>query len=597
MPESERKPIDTLSRFADAVRRDPDRVAVYGGEHVLTFAELDAATARLAGALAARGVGRGDRVGVCLGRGARLVVALLAVWRAGAAYVPLDPRYPLDRLEFMAGDAGIRALITDRDAEFRPVGVACIDPDEADEAPLPGEELSPSDAAYTVFTSGSTGRPKAVAVTRGGVASLLLALEEFGAYDREPRVVGWNASVAFDASVQQWARVCRGDTVVVLDEEDRKDPERLAALIDRRAVTDLDLTPSHWLLLRSTLLEPRAGRGPLRLFMGGEPVPEQTWREIAAAYEAGVIEGLNLYGPTECTVDSTAAWIIGKAPTIGSALPRTSLFVLDETLREVQPGAEGELYIAGPRLALGYVGRAGLTGTRFVANPFGEPGSRMYRTGDLVRAASDGTLDFLGRGDRQVKFRGYRMELGEIESVLAAHPDVANAVVLVRGDAASGDRLAAYCVPGNADASPSPDLLREHCAKSLPDFMVPTDYAVIGSLPLTVNGKLDVSALIEATRRPERAENAAAPENESARLIAEVWSEVLGRPRLNADDDFFALGGHSLLALRAVARLKKQLGVSIAVKDIYRHPRLGDLAGHVEALGQAQAAAAREVKA
>jgi len=596
MPDSDRKPTDVLRRFAAAVHADPDRVAVRGGDHALTFAELEAASAGLAEVLVAHGVGRGDRVGVSLARGTRLVVALLAVWRAGAAYVPLDPRHPRERLEFMAADADIRALITERGSGFRPAGIECFDPDETlgahERVALPGDELSPLDPAYTMFTSGSTGRPKAVAVTRGGVASLLSALEEFGAYDRGPRVVAWNASVAFDASVQQWARVCRGDTVVVLDEEDRKDPERLTALIDRWSVTDLDLTPSHWQLLRSTLLRRRPGGTALRLFMGGEPVPEHTWREIAAARDAGVLEGLNLYGPTECTVDSTTAWIAGKSPTIGGALPRCELFVLDESLHAVPPGTEGELYIGGSRVALGYLNRPGLTAGRFVANPFGEPGSRIYRTGDVVRAGADGTLEFLGRGDRQVKFRGYRIELGEIEAVLTGHPDVLGAVVLLRGEEVSGDRLAAYCVPADG-AAPTAEALREHASASLPDYMVPTDFAVIERLPLTVNGKLDVAALLEAARPSDGSDAQAGtlPESESERLLAEVWSEVLGRPSLSVDDDFFALGGHSLLALRAVGRLRRQLGVSIAVKDVYRYPRLGDLAGYVEGLGPVAAAA------
>ncbi|MBR7826933.1 non-ribosomal peptide synthetase [Actinospica sp. MGRD01-02] len=593
MPDSDRKPTDVLRRFAAAVHADPDRVAVRGGDRALTFADLDAASAGLAAALVARGIGRGERVGVSLARGARLVVALLAVWRAGAAYVPLDPSHPRERLEFMAEDAGIRALIATEGSGFRPADVECLDADKTPAAHervgLPGDSLSPLDLAYVMFTSGSTGRPKAVAVTRGGVASLLSALEEFGAYEREPRVVAWNASAAFDASVQQWARVCRGDTIVVLDEEDRKDPERLKALIDRWSVTDLDLTPSHWQLLRSTLLSRRPEGAPLRLFMGGEPVSEHTWQEITAARDA--VEGLNLYGPTECTVDSTAAWIAGGSPTIGGALPRGDVFVLDETLCAVPAGTAGELYIGGSRVALGYLNRPGLTAGRFVANPFGEPGSRLYRTGDVVRAAADGTLEFLGRSDRQVKFRGYRIELGEIEGVLTGHPEVLGAVALIRSEEVSGERLAAYCVPAEGMA-PTAEALREHAAASLPDFMVPTDFAVIEQLPLTVNGKLDVAALIAAARPSQGPDTQAGtlPESASERLLAEVWSEVLGRPSLSVDDDFFALGGHSLLALRAVGRLKRQLGVSIAVKDVYRYPRLGDLAGYVEELGQAGAA-------
>ena len=588
---------DPLRLFERAVRTTPDRTAVCGADGELTFAALDAATARLAASLTSHGVIRGDRVGVCLPRGSRLVVALLAVWRAGAAYVPLDPRYPHDRLAFMAEDAAIRVLIAEPGC-WAPDGVPVVapgdltgepDPRPSCAHPAPGAAASPLDLAYTIFTSGTTGRPKAVAVTRGGVAALIAALEDFGAYDATPRVVGWNASVAFDASVQQWVRVCRGDTVVVIGEDDRTDPERMRALLDRHAVTDLDLTPSHWELLRTALLPGRAG-GALRLFMGGEPVPERTWRELAGAADDGILETLNLYGPTECTVDATTTWITGDRPHIGHALPGLCGYVLDGQLRQVPDGADGELYIAGPQLAQGYLNRRELTATRFVADPYGRPGARMYRTGDVVRRTPGGALEFVGRADRQVKFRGYRIELSEIESVLRTHPGLAGVAVLVRGHEVSGDHLVAYCVPSGA-ALPPPAELLAHAARQLPDFMVPTDVVALQRLPLTVNGKLDTAALADAwppvtapapVGQSDPAGQPAASASE--RLIASVWSEVLGREQVALDDNFFALGGHSLLALRAVARLKKDLGVAVAVRDVYRHPRLSDLAGYVDAL-------------
>ncbi|MFJ5548550.1 amino acid adenylation domain-containing protein [Streptomyces sp. NPDC093225] len=583
------QPLDALARFLRAARSHPDRPAVHGTDGSLTFAALEERTRLLAGALIARGVTPGDRVGIHLERGAQLVVALLATWRAGAAYVPLDRAYPHERLAFMAEEAGIQVLVAGEgaDTRFAPAGVEVVDPAApGPSAAVPVDDLPAADAAaYVIFTSGSTGRPKGVAATRAGVASLISALEEFGAYAPEPRTVAWNASVSFDASVQQWARVCRGDSVVVLDEEVRKDPERLTELLDEHGVTDLDLTPSHWEMLRTALLRPRAdGRVP-RLFMGGEPVPERTWRELSDAAARGVLDALNLYGPTECTVDATAAWIIGEGPHIGDALPGNRLHVLDGEGRQVPDGEAGELYIAGPRLALGYVNQPELTAERFPTDPFGAPGERMYRTGDLVRRTPHG-LEFLGRADRQVKFRGYRMELGEIEHALAAHPDVATAVVVVRpADAAdAGDRLVAYLVPA-AGAPTAPALLRKHAAQSLPEFMLPSDYVFLGTLPLTPNGKIDTAAL----PAPEAAPVAAAGEGravhtETERLIAGVWSEVLGRPEIGAEDDFFALGGHSLMALRVVGRLKKDLGRPVPVKDVYKHPRLRDLAAYVDGL-------------
>ncbi|MFD8326348.1 non-ribosomal peptide synthetase [Streptomyces lydicus] len=585
MADPGREPLDALVRFRQAVRAHPDRIAVRAGEEALTFAELDRRTGALAGELASLDVARGDRIGVALGRGTRLVVALLAVWRAGAAYVPLDPQYPAERLEFMSRDAGIRALIAAEGTVPHASGVPRLG------EPLPGASSGdvpdapaaappdPRDPAYVLYTSGSTGRPKGVEVSRGGVAALLAALEAAGAYGPPPRVVAWNASVSFDASVQQWARVCRGDTVLVLSDEDRKDPARLAALLDAHGVDDLDLTPSHWELLRTALTAPRAGGRTLRLFMGGEAVPSRTWCEIAGS--AG-LEGWNLYGPTECTVDATAALMTGDTPHLGDALPGGRLYVLDDGLRPVPDGGEGELYLAGPRLAHGYAGRPGLTAERFVADPFGPPGTRMYRTGDRVRRRADGTLAYLGRADRQVKFRGFRMEPGEIEAVLCAHRDVSAATVVVRDEGPAGERLVAYCVPAGG-AVLSAARLREHAAAALPGFMVPSGYVPLDALPLTPNGKLDTAALPQPPDDGGTAERpAAAPDGPFEELIAAVWSEVLGQRRISAEDDFFALGGHSLMALRVVGRLKRNLGVVISVKEVYRHPRLRDLARHVE---------------
>lgn len=559
--------LPALTRFAAAVRRAPDRLAVCGEDAELTFAELDRRTAALAAALASHGIGAGDRVGVALGRGAGLVVALLGVWRSGAAYVPLDPRYPVDRLEFMARDAGIRLLLAPADG-FRPAGVPVVDPNTVPgTAGSPTARPAPAEPAYVIYTSGSTGVPKGVEATHGGVAGLLASLERAGIYAAEPRVVGWNASVSFDASVQQWVRVCRGDTIVVLGDEQRTDATRLPAVFAAHRIQDIDLTPSHWEALRPSLL----AAGQVRLFMGGEPVPDRTWREIV---EAG-LDGVNLYGPTECTVDATAAWLAGERPHIGRPLPGTSAYVLDDQLRPVDDEI-GELYLAGRGVTNGYVNRPGLTAERFVADPFDADGGRMYRTGDRVRRRDDGTLDFVGRVDRQVKIRGYRMELGEIEATVAGHPDVSAAVLTVRQDPALGGQLVAYHVSGGSVSNAA---LREHCAARLPEFMVPTYFVAVERIPLTVHGKVDWAALPEPDLGGGQV---ATPEGPVAGLIADVWSEVLGRDQVGADDDFFALGGHSLVALKVVARLKKEFGIAMRTTEVYQHPRLSDLAAHVE---------------
>ncbi|MFD0405960.1 non-ribosomal peptide synthetase [Kitasatospora sp. NPDC127116] len=566
---------DLLDRLRATVAAHPGRTAVLAGADRLDFAELDRRTAALARALRALGVGRGDRVGVHLGRTADLPVALLAVWRAGAAYVPLDPAYPAERLAFMATDAGLAALIS---ADGLPAaeGVPVLRPDAAADGPDLPAGAHPLDPAYVIHTSGSTGRPKGVEVPRGAVAALVEALEATGAYRAEPGVVGWNASVSFDASVQQWARICRGDTVLVIGEEHRADPARVAALLAEHAVTDLDLTPSHWELLR----EPLAGARVPRLFMGGEPVPEGTWRELAD----GGIDALNLYGPTECTVDAVTAPISGPGPHLGEPLPGVRLHLLDEKLAAVPDGVVGELYLAGPGLAHGYVGRSALTAERFVADPSGGPGARMYRTGDQARRGEGGRLEYVGRVDRQVKLRGYRIELGEVEHALARLTGVQAAAVTVHEPAPGDRRLAGY-VTGAVTAAE----LTERLRATVPAHLVPSVITVLDALPLTPNGKVDLAALPVPVAPAAPAQEAAAGTGGLAEQVAEVWSTVLGVTGVRPTDDFFSLGGHSIAALRVVHLLRRRLGIELQLRHLLDS---ADLAAFTATVGQAAAAGA-----
>ncbi|WP_330297824.1 non-ribosomal peptide synthetase [Streptomyces sp. NBC_00503] len=568
---------DATTRFLQAARTTPDRTAVRGVDGELTFAALERRTAELAGALREHGIGRGDRVGVHLPRTAELVVALLAVWRAGAAYVPLDPSYPQDRLSYMAADSGISLLISaDSAGVALPQGVGTIRTDATGaEAGADAADFTALDPAYVIYTSGSTGLPKGVEVSRGNVASLLAALEENGMYRPEAGVVGWNASVSFDASVQQWARICRGDTLVVLGDAQRSDPVALAALLEENGVTDLDLTPSHWELLREPLAGARAaGRAP-RLFMGGEPVPARTWQEIAS----GSVDALNLYGPTECTVDSTAARITGAGPHIGTALPGVRVQVLDGGLRPVADGVTGEVYVSGPGVAHGYVNRPGLTAERFVADPAGPAGQRMYRTGDLARRTAGGVLEYAGRVDRQIKLRGYRIEPGEIEGALTGHPEVVEGVVTVHEAAPGDQRLIAYVTTGAA--SPTAAGILDHLRSVLPAHMVPAGVTILDALPLTPNGKVDHAALPlpKAAPAPAASDGSAGLEEQ----VAEVWRTVLGLDSVVPEDDFLALGGHSLAALRVVHILRRKLGAELQLRHLLDSRDLAEFTESVRA--------------
>ncbi|WP_046776525.1 non-ribosomal peptide synthetase [Streptomyces yangpuensis] len=572
---------DLLSRLAAVVAAQPGRVAVHAVDGSLDFAALDRRTAGLARALRAAGVRRGDRVGVHLARTADLPVALLAAWRAGAAYVPLDPAYPAERIAFMAADARLAAVVS-ADAEPPvPAGVPVLRPDaQGTEGPAEPFTPHPLDSAYVIYTSGSTGRPKGVEVPHGAVAGLAAALELSGAYRPEPGVVAWNASVSFDASVQQWIRICRGDTLVVIDDTQRAEPTRLVRLLAEHAVTDLDLTPSHWQLLREPLAGAGAGTRVPRLFMGGEPVPARTWRELADAR----IDALNLYGPTECTVDAITTPVTGPGPHLGEPLPGVRAYLLDGRLMPVTTaGAVGELYLAGPGLAHGYPGHPGLTAGRFTADPFAtEPGARMYRTGDQARRSAEGLLEYVGRVDRQVKLRGFRVEIGEVEHALGALAGVTAAAVTLH-EAAPGDhRLAGYVTGAAVRPADLPAELR----RTLPAHMVPSTVTVLDALPLTPNGKVDHSALpapaAAATDTAERTAPGGVDEQ-----VAEVWRTVLGVPDVEQSDDFLSLGGHSLAALRVVHLLRRKLDVELQLRDLLD---AADLAGFTAAVRRAAAA-------
>jgi amino acid adenylation domain-containing protein/non-ribosomal peptide synthase protein (TIGR01720 family) len=517
----------------------PAETALVCGEDRLTGEEVLGRVRRLSGTLRARGLGPDDVVALALPRSADLVVALLAVLDAGAAFLALDLAQPSARRRELLGQAAPALVLTTAE----PAG-------PADSSTV---DVRPDNLAYVCFTSGSTGRPKGVLVRRGGLETLLrnhratTVAEAERAAGRRLRVAH-TYSFAFDSAVEQLLWLLCGHELHVYDTETTRDAEALRAAFARDRIDVVDTTPSMaGPLLDAGLLD---GHRPALLVLGGEATPPALWRRVA---EAG-IRARNLYGPTESTVDATGAAIGGERPSIGFAVPGTRAYVLDGALRPVPAGGRGELYLAGPHLARGYLGRPGATAERFVADPFGAPGDRMYRTGDLVRWAPDRGLEYLGRRDGQVKVRGHRVELGEVEAALGALPGVRAAAAAVHGS-----RLAGYVV----GAGLVPEDVRTALAQRVPDALVPAAVVVLDELPVTVNGKLDRAAL----PAPAVAAGGREPGTERERLLCATVAEVLGVDRVGVDDDFFAFGGDSITAIGVSSRLRAH-GLELRPRDL-----------------------------
>ncbi|MES4886333.1 amino acid adenylation domain-containing protein, partial [Streptomyces sp. NPDC000349] len=570
--------------FAEQVALDPGAVAVVCGDERVSYGELDERASRLAKVLVHRGVGPESVVAVMLERSVELVAGLLAVWKAGAAYLPVDPGYPSERLAFTLSDARPSCVLTTRahagelpaDVTVPVLAVDEAEPAERDAAPATDGTrpvLTAGHAAYVMYTSGSTGRPKSVVVTHGGLVNHMMWMQQVFGLEASDRVLH-KTPFGFDASVWElWWPLMSGAAMVIAAPEGHRDPAYLAELMRREEVTVAQFVPS---LLSGFVAEPAAvDCASLRmLFCGGEVMPGALHERVTDLLG---VELYNLYGLTETTVDSTS-WhsspgeALGGSAPIGRPVDNTRVYVLDRFLEPVPPGVAGELYVAGTGVARGYQGRPGLTGERFVACPFGGAGERMYRTGDLARWTADGQLMFVGRGDDQVKIRGFRVEPGEVEAVLAAHPGVGQAVVVAREDAPGNKRLVAYVVL--ADEGAEGDDLRRFAEERLPEFMVPSAVVVLDELPLSVNGKLDRSAL----PAPEFSSGAGrGPATVAEELVCGVFAEVLGVERVGVEDNFFELGGHSLLAVSLVQRLRER-GFGVSVRVLFEAPSPGALA-------------------
>lgn len=584
-------PDDTIiEAFRHQVTRTPHHTALVGTDDALTFAELDTRANRLARVLLARGARPGEPVALAVPRSTDTLVALLAILKLGAVYLPVDIEYPAERIAYLLDDARPNLLVTTNLVAGRvPKANHQLETVLLDETGLgqdcpstdPGHEPRSGDLAYLLYTSGSTGRPKGVAVEHGSLSNLLHShrahLYEPAAAQagRAPLRVAHTAGVAFDASWDPVLWMIAGHELHMVSDVTRRDPEALLDFVHEGAVDVLETTPSYIRQLLDLGLLADGRHLPTVLALGGEAVDAALWRELAAV--DGVI-CRNFYGPTESTVDPVVAEITRSTrPVIGTGVDNVQTHVLDGWLHPVPPNVTGELYLAGAGLAQGYHARPSLTAERFVANPFGAPGERMYRTGDLVHWNKFGEIEFLGRVDDQVKIRGHRVEPNEVTAVLNQHPAVASAAVLAVGDGSEQRALVGYVVV--ADDRISPDEIRAGVANELPDYMVPRSIVPVPDLPLTAHGKLDTTRLPEPNL-PGRAD-VRAPRTETEAVLCDMFADVLQLPEVGVDDDFFALGGHSLLVTRLVSRIRARLASTVAIRTVFEAPTPGGLAAHL----------------
>ncbi|HEX5708649.1 MAG TPA: amino acid adenylation domain-containing protein [Pyrinomonadaceae bacterium] len=587
--------------FEAQAARTPDAPAVSFDDESLTYGALNSKANRLAHHLRASGVGAESRVGLYLERGLDAIVALLAVIKAGGAYVPLDLTLPPARLSLIIREAGLSAVLTHsallKSLPDEPVRVVSLDADAeliaATSDANPPCRTSPENLAYVIYTSGSTGRPKGVMVEHRSVVNLSFALrdEVYRGMDG-PLAVGLNAPLTFDASVKQLIQLLHGHQLHVLPEEVRADPARFVAFARRHALSVFDCTPFQLKTLLASGLDEATGEGPKMILVGGEALDDSTWHTLARSER---VNYFNLYGPTECTVDA-AACRVQSAPdeaTIGRPIPNAEIYILDDDLKPVPVGVAGELHIGGTGLARGYLSQPSLSAERFIPNPFGGArGARLYKTGDVARYLPDGRIKFLGRNDFQIKLRGYRIELKEIEAVALEHASVAEAVVVGRSVAdGAGAELVAYVVPKESAApTRAPDAertdlrieLREFLRSRLPEYMIPAAVVVLSALPVSAHGKIDRARLPDPQREASSfGMKYEAPRNQVERAVATIWQEELQLERVGIHDNFFDLGGSSLVMARVFDRLQTNTERKLRLVEMFRHTTVSTLAEYL----------------
>jgi amino acid adenylation domain-containing protein len=568
--------------FEKQANRTPDKIALMFEESQLTYGELDDRAERLAHRLRSMGVGPDVLVALLIERSPDMVVGMLAILKAGGAYIPLDPGHPGSRIVSVLEDAQPLLLLTDdrSEAKLPPHRTRSVSIGAATSTEISDQgtrrQSSPSNLAYVIYTSGSTGEPKGVEIEHGAVTNFLASMKRQPGLSTGDTMLAIT-TLAFDIAVLEIVLplVC-GASVVIASTEKTRDGAALADLIQRRGVTVIQATPSTFRMLVDAGW---MGAPQLKILCGGE-----AWgAELAKSLLPRCGSLWNMYGPTETTIWSAIAKVEAGCPVaIGSPIAKTRLYVLDRALQLVPLGVPGELCIGGAGLARGYLNRPELTRERFVPDPYSEePGARIYRTGDLVRRLRDGTLEFLGRLDHQVKIRGHRVELGEVETALERHSHVKQCAVVASEDTGGERRLVGYFIPaGEAVATTSE--LHKWLSEQLPSYMIPSAFVALSSFPLTPSGKLDRKALPSPDRAPSKHNVSLAPSNLSEEAIAHLWCEMLNLSEVGVRDDFFDLGGNSILAARTIGRLNQTFGTNLNVSAIFSAPTVEALAALVE---------------
>ncbi len=570
-------------RIEEQVARTPDAQALSDGSRSLTYRQLNARANQIARRLRDLGVGPEVLVGIGTGRTVDMVAALLAVMKAGGAYVPLDPSYPDDRLAFMLADSGTAILITEEKLRdrwpFTQAKILVLDADQTGDETDLNIQPDPANLAYVIYTSGSTGKPKGVEIPHAALANLLASMRTILGIAPDDALLALT-TLSFDiAALELLLPLVSGARVELVDRETAADATGLIERFKHPEIRFVQATPATWRMLLDAGWRGKPG---LTMLCGGEAMP----RALADRLLDKGSTLWNVYGPTETTIWSSA-WRVepGDGPiSIGKPIAETQFYVLDRRMRPAPVGVTGELHIGGVGLARGYRGRPALTAEQFIPDPFARrPGARLYRTGDLARWRPDGTLECLGRVDHQVKIRGFRIELGEIESVLAAHPAVREAAVVTRPDASGAMGLAAFLVPGAGEMDPVPADLRTWLQSRLPEYMIPSVFVAIKSMPMTSNGKIDRKALPEPSHaRQAEGPGFVPPRGPIEEALAETWADLLGASRIGAHDSFFDIGGHSLMVMTMLARVRGLFEIEVPLKDFVEGPTLANLARLVE---------------